>query len=265
MDENRTIQPPSSDGVLIEGRRGMLRGHYYLPGGCYPKPVVMICHGIPGNERLFDFAIALREAGFCTVSFHYSGSWGSDGEFSVSSCFEDCVSVLEYIRRNENGWFDLDRVLMLGHSMGGLMTARTAAMQEIVRACVIMVPMDFSLAAEEAMGFRPPQFKEFIEDASLWLEGMSWSRFRTDAQTHLEQMRLLSYAPGLAEKPVLTVAAEQDSLLPREEHIDRLNAAIAACGKGKLSTVSFDDDHCYNRHRAEVRRTVIAYLKSHSD
>ncbi len=47
--------PPSSGGVLIKGKRGNLLGHYYLPGGEYPKPVVLIVHGIPGKERLFDF------------------------------------------------------------------------------------------------------------------------------------------------------------------------------------------------------------------
>lgn len=74
---------PVSDGVFIKGKRGRIFAQYYLPGGEYPKPVVMICHGIPGNERLFDFAVYLREKDFCTINFHYSGSWGSDGSYSV--------------------------------------------------------------------------------------------------------------------------------------------------------------------------------------
>ena len=77
--DTKTSLPPSSGGVLLQGKRGKLHAHYYLPGGECPKPVVLICHGIPGKERLFDFAIALREAGFCTLSIHYSGSWGSAG------------------------------------------------------------------------------------------------------------------------------------------------------------------------------------------
>ena len=69
---------PSSRGMLIPGRRGKLLANSYLPGGEGPYPLVVLCHGIPGIERLFDFAIALREAGFATLSFHYSGNWGSD-------------------------------------------------------------------------------------------------------------------------------------------------------------------------------------------
>ena len=262
MDNNNSTAVPASGGVLVEGKRGKLRAHYYLPGGIYPRPVVLVCHGIPGNERLFDFSIALREAGFCTVNFHYSGSWGTDGDFAVSHCFEDCVSMLEYIQKNENGWFDLNNVFMVGHSMGGLMTARTGAMQDLVKACVIMAPMDFRLAAEEAMGLRAPEFRDFLENAFLWLSGIDWERFRADGEKHLDQMDLVSYAEALAEKPVLTVVEDRDPLLPHEDHIDRLNAAIEACGKGKLSIVHFDDDHCYNVHRSETRQAIVDYLKS---
>jgi len=260
MNARKTL-PPSSKAVLIPGKRGRLFAHLYLPGGAYPRPVVMICHGIPGNERLFDFAIALREAGFCTLSFHYSGSWGSDGDYAISHCFEDCESVLDYIRENPDGFFDLDRVFMLGHSMGGLMTARTAALHPLVRAACIMAPMDFRLAGEEALGRRETRYQALIETAENWLRGLSWASFRADAEANLDKMDLVSYAPMLAEKPVLTVAAAQDTLLPREDHIDRLNAAIEACGKGKLKMLCFDSDHAFNVDRPAVREAVAAFFR----
>ena len=62
MDNN--TKAPSSRGMLIPGRRGKLLANSYLPGGEGPYPLVVLCHGIPGIERLFDFAVALREAGF---------------------------------------------------------------------------------------------------------------------------------------------------------------------------------------------------------
>ena len=260
MEEKCGIQPPSSKAMLISGRRGRILAHCYLPGGVYPRPVVMICHGIPGNERLFDFAIALREAGFCTVSFHYSGSWGSDGDYAVSHCFEDCLTVLDAIRANEGGFFDLDNVFLLGHSMGGLMAARTAATQPIVKAACIMVPMDFRLAGEEALGHREPYYRAIIETAEKWLNGLSWESFRADAAQNLDKMDLISYAPALAEKPVLTIAASRDMLLPKEDHIDRLNVAIEACGKGKLKKLCFDADHAFNTDRPAVRNAVTAFF-----
>ena len=68
MDSNKIAALPGSGGVLVQGKRGNIRSHYYLPGGTYPKPVVLVCHGIPGNERLFDFSIALRAAGAATAT-----------------------------------------------------------------------------------------------------------------------------------------------------------------------------------------------------
>lgn len=257
---NNNQPAPSSKAVLIPGRRGKLFAHCYLPGGIYPRPVVMICHGIPGNERLFDFAVSLREAGFCTLSFHYSGSWGSDGDYSISHCFEDCLSVLDYIRENPDGFFDLNNVFMLGHSMGGLMTARTAALSPIVRAACIMVPMDFRLAGEEALGLRGYRYQALIETAEEWLRGLSWERFRKDAEENLDEMDLISYAPLLAEKPVLTIAASRDALLPREDHIDRLNAAIGRFGGDRLEMRCFDTDHALNDERPAIRDAVAAFF-----
>ena len=257
---NSTNKAPSSRGMLIPGKRGKLLANSYLPGGEGPYPVVVICHGIPGIERLFDFAVALREAGFATLNFHYSGCWGSDGDYSVLHCMEDCRSVMDYVQRNEYNDLDLDRVFLLGHSMGGLMAARTAALCPLVKAACIMVPMDFRLAGLEALAGREGYCKAIIDTSAPWVQNLSWESFRAEAEADLEAMDLISYAPALAEKPVLTVAAAQDLLLPNQEHIDRLNAAIAACGKGKLQRLSYEDDHAFNRNRAAVRAAVVQFF-----
>ncbi len=260
----KKINSPSSLGVQIPGKRGKLLSFLYLPGGEYPKPVVMLCHGIPGKERLFDFAVAMREAGFCVVQFHYGGSWGSDGDYSVPHCFEDCVSVLDYIRRNENGWFDLSNVFIVGHSMGGLMACRTGAQQALVKGCAILAPMDFRIPGEEALGQRPPQYKDFIEEAATWLHGLSWESFRADAAEDLERFDLTTYAAALADKPVLTVAGELDALLPYADHVGRLNAAIEACGKGKLTKKKYVTDHGFNMERSQIKQDIVDFLLANS-
>ena len=259
--ENKTDKAPSSRGMLIPGRRGKLLANSYLPGGPGPYPVVVLCHGIPGIERLFDFALALREAGFATVSFHYSGCFGSDGDYSVLHCMEDCLSVLDFVARNECGDFDLDRIYLLGHSMGGLMAARTAALSPLVKGACIMAPMDFRLAGLEALEGREDRYKALIDSAVPWVHGLSWEGFRKEAETDLAAMDLISYAPALAEKPVLTVAAGRDALLPRADHIDRLNAAIEAQSGEKLEKLCFDSDHAFNADRRAARDAVCEFFR----
>lgn len=258
--ENRSL-PPSSRGMLIPGKRGKLLAVCYLPEGPGPWPVVVLCHGIPGIERLMDFALALREAGFAALCFHYSGCFGSDGDYAVGHCFEDTQSVVDYVLRNEFGDFDTDRLFLLGHSMGGLMAARTAAQNPAVKAAGIMAPMDFRLAGLEALTGKEDGYKSIIDTAAPWVHGLSWESFAADAAENLDKMDLIACAGALAEKPVLTVKAAADQLLPPAAHIDRLNAAVAECGKGKLTALSFDSDHAFNAGRPAVRAAVCDFFR----
>ena len=61
-----------SHGVLINGL-------VYSPSGAGPHPTLVICHGLPGNEKNLDLAQAVRRAGWNAVTFNYRGSWGSPG------------------------------------------------------------------------------------------------------------------------------------------------------------------------------------------
>ena len=63
-----------SHGVLINGLM-------YSPSGAGPHPTLVICHGLPGNEKNLDLAQAVRRAGWNAVTFNYRGSWGSPGNF----------------------------------------------------------------------------------------------------------------------------------------------------------------------------------------
>lgn len=169
--------------------------------------------------------------------------------------------MLDYVLSNPFGDYDPDRVFLLGHSMGGLMAARTAALAPEVRAACIMAPMDFRLAALEALEGREDRYKALIDVSAPWVHGLSWESFTADAKAHIGEMDLLSYAPALAKKPVLTVAAGQDALLPRADHIERLNAAIEAAAGKHLEQRCFDSDHSFNVNRPAVRDAVCDFFR----
>ena len=76
---------PDLHGILIPGRRGRLLSVLYTAAGEGLHPTVLLLHGIPGWERNLDLAQALRRVGFCVATFHYSGSWGADGEFGEAT------------------------------------------------------------------------------------------------------------------------------------------------------------------------------------
>ena len=124
-----------------------------------------------------------------------------------------------------------------------------------------MAPMDFRLAALEALEGREDRYKALIDVSAPWVRGLSWESFTADARAHIGEMDLLSYAPALSKKPVLTVVAGRDALLPRADHIDRLNAAIETAGGEKLEKLCFDSDHAFNADRSAARDAVCDFFR----
>ena len=255
---------PTSDGILIPGRRGKIFAHTYLPGGEYPKPVVILCHGIPGNERLFDFSVFLRERGFCTLNFHYSGSWGSEGTYSIGHCMEDTASVMDYVGRNENGRFDTNNIFVVGHSLGGLMAAYAIASFPAVRGGAILAPFNVlndsaPILSGTGEGLLSSMFSTERED--FWLKGFQREELIAELRSEPEKYDLVSYAEGLSEKPVLLVTCRRDSVCVKEKHGGQLAEAIRSVNAAApLVYREYDDDHCFNLRRSEIRQELADFL-----
>src|SRR3954464_6708882 len=106
-----------------------INGVAYTAAGAGPHPVLVLMHGLPGNEKNLDLAQAVRRAGWTVVTFNYRGSWGSPGRFSFAGNLDDAKAVLAYLRDPANAArlaIDSRRIVLAGHSMGGWVTAMTA-------------------------------------------------------------------------------------------------------------------------------------------
>lgn len=136
---------PDSD-VEIRGSVGMLKGSLRVPemsegGHC---PAVIICHGFTGNRNekmLISVADSLQARGIASVRFDFNGHGQSEGAFedmTVINELEDVGKILKYV---ENLEF-VDRIGILGHSQGGLVTglAAPAFGAERLSCAVLMAP-----------------------------------------------------------------------------------------------------------------------------
>lgn len=252
---------PDMSGILIPGRRGRLFSALYLAGGPGPHPVVLMLHGIPGNERNFDLAQALRRVGFHVMTFHYSGSWGSDGVYSLAHDLEDANTVLDYILADEQYGFDKDRIFAVGHSLGGFVCGQLTAHRPEIRAAVLQFPCDIGrIAAIRQEDAAAADTLEYVlEDSAGWLVGTSKEALMAELAEHPEYA-LESVADKLAEKPILMVEGTLDPYTPAQYHCAPLAAAIAAAGGGKLRRCVLETDHFAADQRITLAEETARFL-----
>src|SRR6202453_1921888 len=142
---------PAAMAVLHISSHGVaINGIIYQPVGAGPHPTLLICHGLPGNEKNLDLAQAVRRAGWNAVTFNYRGSWGSPGNYRFAQNLEDADAVLAYLRDPANAarlGIDTRRIAIAGHSMGGWVTAQTAAHDHGLMGAILMSAADMAAMA----------------------------------------------------------------------------------------------------------------------
>lgn len=116
------VYPAMGEGLQFLSNGERLNAMLYLPAGAGPHPAVILLHGLPGNEQNLDLARAMQRAGWAVVTFHYRGSWGSGGIFTLAAGCDDVDSLLEDISsplRPRKWHIDPRRIVVIGHSLAG--------------------------------------------------------------------------------------------------------------------------------------------------
>ena len=133
--------------VAFKKKNGnVIRGRMYLPAEGGKRPVVIFSHGFGSNFReLMHHGEGFAEAGICCLFFDFCGGGmesASDGamtDMTVRTECEDLETVIAGAKELEN--VDPDRIFLQGESMGGLVSALTAAKcPEDIAALVLWYP-----------------------------------------------------------------------------------------------------------------------------
>ncbi len=195
--------PAGLDAMTVQCRGRQLLGALYRGAGVGPRPSAILVHGLPGVEKNLDVAYALRDAGWNCLYFHYRGSWGSEGTFTLEGCPDDLLAVTDWI--TEQPCVDSDRLALVGHSWGGYLALTAGAMDRRVKAIAVLCPFLSSLGvsyplemyagiARMLVGVTPEDLKSKIEAVP-------------GAETQAENLR---------DRPVLVVTGGQDDLPPSQ-------------------------------------------------
>ncbi len=122
------------DGVTFTSHGSRLLGGFYKAAGDAPRPTAVLLHGLPGIEKHLDIAYRLRDLGWNCLYFHFRGSWGSHGSFSLAGLVDDTRAALDWVAAQES--VDADRITLIAASTGSHPAITLGASDPRVRAIV---------------------------------------------------------------------------------------------------------------------------------
>ena len=234
--------PASLDGVILRSHGHRMLGSFFRPTPDGPRPTVLLLHGIPGVEKNYDLAYALRGAGWNVLAFHYRGCWGSEGNYSLPGIVDDIAAALDYLSAHPA--VDTRRLAGIGLSLGGWGVVMAAAYDERLRAVVSMNPL-------VDPNTRPLADAEAAEFASM-LNGIT----PADVQAQYLALTPLPQVAGkLAGRPTLLLTGDADELFP-PSHIQPLADAMPFAEWRRIPEAS----HTFDDHRPVMVRMVIDWL-----
>lgn len=234
-----------------------INGVAYLAAGAAPHPTLVLCHGWPGNEKNLDLAQAVRRAGWNVVTFNYRGSWGSPGSFRFAQNPQDARAILAWLRDPANAArlaVDPKRLVIMGHSMGGWVTAMVAGDDDgLIGAGLISAA---NMGFMRGMG-RDGIVKLAAENAET-LADTSPEKMADELIANRDAFDFLKTAPGLARKPLLVLSAN-DGLAPQT---DDLIDAVRKSGGTRITRYHAATDHGWSDHRIDLAAHVIRWLQT---
>lgn len=249
---------PAAMTVLHIPSHGLLiNGVVYSPSGAEPHPTIVICHGLPGNEKNLDLAQAVRRAGWNAVTFNYRGSWGSPGSFKFAQNLEDADAVLAYLREPSNAaklGIDTRRIVLAGHSMGGWVTVMTAGHDHGLAGVILISAADMGQLGQIAHEKLVAEMADNMEA----LAGVTAESMASEDAQNAKAFGFANAVPGFKDVPLLVLSAN-DGLAPQT---DALVQAIQAEGNHNVKAIHAATDHGWSDHRIFLESTIIEWLSA---
>ena len=245
-----------------------MNGLLYRAAGVGPRPVVVLLHGFPGNERNLDLAQSLRRAGADVLYFDYRGTWGSAGHFSFAGGLDDVAAAVAWIRSPDNVakfHFDPQRIVLVGHSYGGWLALNSTAHDAGLR-CVATIAAWNSGYTGKRLGADPDEagkrlvyYRGLTDGAGAPVNATAQELMR-DLTDHAAAWDYTTLGGELASRTVLLFAGTRDSEYSGVERQADLARAIRAAGGQHVRLVRYEDDHSFGSHRIAIAGELVRWL-----
>ena len=251
--------------MRIPSHGKLMNALVYVAAGAGPHPAVILLHGLPGYERNLDLAQDMRRAGWDVLYFDYRGSWGTPGDFSFEHGIEDTTAALAYLRQPDVAGklrLDPNRIVLIGHSMGGFMAVEGAAGDPAIKAFATISAVDLggrmqSLRTTQGEHQAIARASEGLASAGMApLAGCSPDGLARELLQHAADWSFQSRVGALKNRSVLLVTSDDGFAAEDNAFAEALRKA----GDTRVSTTHLSTDHVYSDQRLELSKTVLAWL-----
>ncbi len=230
------------DGVTFHSKGSKLLGGLYRAAGKSPRPTALLLHGLPGVEKNLDIAYGLREAGWNCLYFHYRGSWGSEGNYSLEDRSDDLHAATEWLMNQS--CVDTDRLALIGHSAGGYLALTASALDVRYKAVVAICPLIAPL--------RAPLTTDIFNEFATMLNGITGDELQSQ-WNNLPSVETL--AKRLLDRSVLLLTGRNDELFT-QKHYMPLAEAVPSIEWHEFP----NGDHALSLCRSELTNRTIKWL-----
>ena len=261
----RGADSASMQTMQIASHGALMNALVYIAAGAGPHPVVILLHGFPGNERNLDLAQDMRRAGWDVLYFNYRGSWGTPGDFSFAHSIEDTAAAIAYLRQPDVARslrLDPNRIVLIGHSMGGFMAVEAAAADPAIKAFATISAADMSgrmqaiLAKEPRTEAIAAMAHGLAEEGMAPLAGCTPEGLANELADHVASWPFMDKVGALKDRTALILTAD-DGLA---QDNNAFAAALRKAGDPHVTAQHFATDHAYSDKRIELSHTVLHWL-----
>lgn len=235
------------DDVIFLSQGCKLLGGFYRASGDTPLPTAILLHGVPGVEQNLDIAYTLRNAGWNCLYFHYRGSWGSQGDYSLLNLADDVQAAADWVLGQQ--CVAAEQLALVGGSIGGYTAFAAGACDRRFKALVAICP----LVDPGTTDFDQSLFDGWAE----MLHGVSGEVLR---EQWYALPPIVSMAGGLAGRDILLVTGDQDELFP-PHHYSSLVERLPGLTWHRLAA----GDHAFSLYRKELVSRVVGWLQERNN
>jgi uncharacterized protein len=260
--------PAAMDAFQLPSHGSLLNALVYVAAGPGPHPVVLLLHGFPGNEKNLDIAQTLRRAGYDVLYFDYRGSWGSPGDFSFTHSVEDVDAAIDYLRTPANATrlrADPNRLILAGHSMGGMFSAILGARHAKdpwLKAVVLISAANMAgrtlpaVQAHQEAAALPQVAQHLAAEGIAPLAGCTPESLAKELLANAAAWNIPDLAPALAAHPILVISSDDGNTATT----DILLANLKKLGDKQVSSMHIPTDHSYSDHRIALQQAILDNL-----